>query len=55
MKNGKKPTRAQKIFLKSRRLNYENWLIVKDTPEAMIIVHRHSGKTREIVKSKGEA
>lgn len=50
MKHGKKLTRAQKQFLTSMKLNVENWLVVKDTPEAMTIVHRQSNKTREIVK-----
>lgn len=40
MKNGKRPTLAQKKLLKLRGLVPENWLIVKDTPEAMEIVSR---------------
>ena len=32
MKNGKKPTLAQKKFLQGKGLVPENWLIVKDTP-----------------------
>ena len=33
MKNGKKPTLAQKKFLQDTGLDSEKWLIVKDTPE----------------------
>ncbi len=40
MKNGKRPTLAQKKILKSKGLVPENWLIVKDTPEFMEIVSR---------------
>lgn len=40
MKNGKRPTLAQKKLLKSKGLIPENWLIVKDTPESMEIVSR---------------
>lgn len=41
MKHGKKPTRSQRIFIKSKRLNPENWMVVKDTPEEMVLVHKH--------------
>lgn len=40
MKNGKKPTLAQKKLLKSKGYVPENWLIVKDTTEYMEIVSR---------------
>lgn len=51
MKHGVKPTRSQRIFLKSKRLNSENWLVVKDTPTEMVLVHKHfDNKTRTIRK-----
>lgn len=50
MKHGKKPTRNQKKLMAQYRLNCENWLVVKDTPEQMVIVHRHSDQTRVIPK-----
>lgn len=40
MKNGKKPTLAQKKFLQDTGLDSEKWLIVKDTPEEMVIVSK---------------
>ena len=48
MKHGKKPTRAQRAHIQYYRLNAENWLVVKDTPEEFVIVHRLSGKTRNL-------
>lgn len=48
MKHGKSPTRAQKKILAYWGLVPENWLIVKHTPEIMLVEHRLSGKTREI-------
>ena len=45
MKNGKRPTRKQAIFIKMHGLNWENWLVVKDTPTMMELVHRHSDRT----------
>lgn len=50
MKHGKKPTVAQAKILQARKLNWENWLIERDTPEAMVIVHRFTGQTRTIRK-----
>ncbi len=53
MKHGKKPTRSQRQFIQSKRLNPENWLVVKDTPERMELVHRHfDTKTRTIKKGE---
>lgn len=51
MKHGKKPTVAQRRVLKSMGLNWENWLIVKNTTDEMVIVHRLSGKERKIIKN----
>lgn len=50
MKHRKKPTVAQCKVLKSWGLNWQNWLVSKDTPEVMVIVHRYSGHVREIRK-----
>lgn len=45
MKHGKSPTVSQRKFIKSNGLNWENWLVVKDQPEQMVLVHRYSDKT----------
>lgn len=51
MKHGKRPTREQRKLIKSKRLNPENWFVVKDEPHQMTIVHRHfDTKTRTIPK-----
>lgn len=50
MKHGKRPTMAQKMLMKKWHLNCDNWLVVKDTPTEMEIVHRDTGKIRKIVK-----
>lgn len=49
MKHGKRPTVSQRKYIKSKGLNAENWLVVKDTPEQMVLVHRHSDKTTRII------
>lgn len=50
LKHGKKPTVRQKKLMAEWHLNYENWLVVKDTPTEMVIVHRATGKIRVINK-----
>lgn len=53
MKHGKRPTVAQCKLMQAFHLNPQNWLVVKDTPETMTIVFRHSDKEiRELPKRK---
>ena len=53
MKNGKKPTVAQRKFIQQNGLDPAVWLIVKDKPEEMMLVHRYSDKTTRTIH-KGE-
>ena len=53
MKHGVKPTRQQKKLIQSKGLDPAVWLIVKDTPERMELVHRYSDKTTRTIH-KGE-
>ena len=50
MRQAKKPTRAQRLLIKSMRLNSENWLVVTETPDVLVIRHRYSDREREIRK-----
>lgn len=52
MKHGKAPTKAQKILLRSFRLDPANWLIIKNTSDEMVISHRHTGTIRKIPKRR---
>lgn len=52
MKHGKNPTLKQKKELAKRKLNYENWSVIKDTPEKLEIINRDSGKTRTLKKNE---
>lgn len=49
MKNGKKPTREQRKLLQKWKLDTNSWLVVKDTPTEMHLVHRHFDKTKKII------
>lgn len=53
MKNPKKPTREQRKLIERWGLDAHVWMVVKDTPTEMLIVHRHSDKTQRVVP-KGE-
>lgn len=56
MKHGKNPTRSQRIFIQSKRLNPANWYVTKDTPDRMELQHRNfDNKTRTIYKTKGDS
>ena len=44
MKNGKAPTREQKQILKAHGLVPDNWLVVKNLPDALEVVSRVSLK-----------
>lgn len=50
MKHGKKPTVAQRKIITRLGLDWENWLIVKNTPDSIVIVHRLTGSQRRIDK-----
>lgn len=47
---GKKPTLAQKKFLKGKGLNPENWLVISDDKYRIIVMHRKSLRHKTIVK-----
>lgn len=49
MKHGKKPTAAQRRLMEKRGLDSRVWLVVKDTPQNMELVHRHSDRTRRVL------
>lgn len=44
MKNGKTPTREQKQIMKAHGLLPENWLVVKNLPDTLVVVSRMSLK-----------
>lgn len=50
MKNGKKPTRNQKMLIREHGLSPFNWLVVKNLGESLELVHRETGMTRTITK-----
>lgn len=49
---GKRPTLAQKKFLKLKGLNPDNWLVISDDQYRIIVMHRHSLKPKTIVREQ---
>lgn len=49
MKHGKRPSREQRKLMEKWKLKPEDWLITKNTPERMELVHRHSDRTTRII------
>ena len=51
MKHGKKPTREQRKLMEKWKVNTQDWLVVKDEPSKMTLVHRYfDDKTKVIPK-----
>lgn len=50
MKHGKKPTAAQRKMIERIKSDPHMWLVAKDTPEELVLVHRHFNKTKIVPK-----
>ena len=51
MKKLKKPTREQRKLIQKCKLNTEDWMVERDTPEKLVLVHKHfNSVTRTISK-----
>ena len=51
MKQGKRPTVAQRKQIEAQGLDPRDWLVAKDTPEKTVLVHRYvESTTRTIPK-----
>lgn len=48
MKNGKNPSRNEKVHIAAFRLQPANWLISKKTSEKWLLVHRNTGTVKAI-------
>ena len=46
MKQAKKPTRSQKIFLSKKKLDPDNWMVQQEDNKSIVFVHKTSKKTR---------
>ena len=51
--NGKKPTHEQRKLISENGLYPADWLVTKNTPTEMHLVHRYGAATRIIRKERG--
>ncbi|MFH5187137.1 DUF6906 family protein [Paenibacillus sp. TAB 01] len=51
MKQGKNPTLKQKKAIKAAGLNVNNWLIERDTPAELVLIHRNTDTVRKLQKA----
>ena len=55
MKNGNRPTLRQKLLMMRWLLDPNDWLVVKDTPGEMLVVHRYPDHAKMVIRIwKGE-
>lgn len=52
MKHGKKPTREQRKLMEKWKLKGEDWLVVKDEPDRMTLVHRYFDTKTKIIPKR---
>lgn len=48
MKNGKRPSKLQKQAMTAAGLKHDEWLVVKNLPSKLHLVHRVKGEIKEI-------
>jgi hypothetical protein len=53
MKHGTNPTRSQRQLMEKWKLKSEDWLVVKDEPTRMTLVHRYFDKVTKIIPKGG--
>lgn len=50
MKHGKRLTRAQKILVRQKGLNPDNWFCERETPEKLVLLYKATDTVRVIYK-----
>ena len=50
MKQGKKPTRAQKEILSNNYLNWKDWLVIEDGEFRLSVMHKDTGRVKRVDK-----
>jgi hypothetical protein len=49
MKHLKKPTREQRKLILKRKLNPADWMVERDTPTEMVLIHRHFDSVKKVL------
>lgn len=51
MKHGKKPNRQQKLLMNKYDIDSDNWLVVKNLNNELIVSQRETGEIKTLYKS----
>ena len=54
MKHLKKPTREQKKLIQQKKMNPADWMVERDTPSEMVLVHRHFERVKKIIHKENK-
>lgn len=49
MKHLKKPTREQRKIILKWKLNPADWMVERDTPTEMVLIHRHFDSVKKVL------
>ena len=49
IKHGTRPTRQQRKLMEKWKVNTMDWLVVKDEPTQITLVHRHFDKKTKVI------
>ena len=49
MKQANNHTRRQKIFPQKKKVDPAEWLVAQDTPEKVVLQHRHFDSVKKII------
>ncbi len=49
MKHLKKPTREQRKLILKQKLNPADWMVERDTPTEMVLIHRHFDSVKKVL------
>lgn len=50
MKHKTKPTREQRKMIQKAKLNSADWMVERDTPEKLVLVHKHFDTVTKTIK-----
>ena len=54
MKHGKNPTREQRKLMEKWKVNTYDWLVERETPTELVLIHRHFDTKKIIPKGVRE-
>jgi len=50
MKQAKRPTLNQKLLLRAKKLDPDNWLVINESNRELLIQHKLTDRARRVIK-----